>query len=685
MAAETITVAAEIDSRGATLGAARFGSALSTMRAGVVGMLGSLGSLQGILASVASVAAAKKVVEAADNYLLLKARLSLVTAEGASVEGLLGRLAERAEAARTPTASLTEIYTKNANALKDMGRSADEGIRLAETLAKVTTISGVSASSTSAAMHQLSQAIASGRFQGDEFRSVAENMPEVMRILQRETGKTAAELRKLASEGKLTGEVLVNSLLNASQEVDKKFATMPQTAGQAFSLLQDQAARTFGSVAESSKLSEAWADAFNNIRDAMASDSFKGAAKNVTDLLADVGRGFSALVPAMNESAAQYKSWLQAISETSAYQTVSSAISNLTSTIWSHVQGVVTGAAQISASLGRLASESDVGRRAAQLRMIAADEQDERERIAGLKELTSAAAPAQQKKLPIKFGAGEEDKLALRRAENIKKRLTENLELERLNQQLILARAEGEETVVHAVENQLAIRTKITAESRKIAPELAREYEAQILIGQELRRQEEQRQKIAMLGEEMGRVITSSFVSMAKQGEKFSDTLKKIAAQLIEIAAQKTILDPLVGQLGKSLATATGGTDIGGFLAGGLKLFGFADGAVFNSPVAMSSAGGFRGVMAEAGPEAVMPLQRGPGGKLGVAVTGGSQNAGNVVNVSFNVAGDATEATLAKMREMAERVFAQGAPKVIRQSVSAVRDRNISDPSYLRR
>ncbi|MDN5619231.1 MAG: tape measure protein [Psychrobacter sp.] len=65
----------------------------------------------------------------------------------------------------------------------------------------------------------------------------------------------------------------------------------------------------------------------------------------------------------------------------------------------------------------------------------------------------------------------------------------------------------------------------------------------------------------------------------------------------------------------------------------------YANGDVFNKPTAFRHAGGL-GVMGEAGPEAVMPLTRGPNGKLGVQVFGNqqsSQSAGVVNQVQIDV------------------------------------------------
>jgi len=59
----------------------------------------------------------------------------------------------------------------------------------------------------------------------------------------------------------------------------------------------------------------------------------------------------------------------------------------------------------------------------------------------------------------------------------------------------------------------------------------------------------------------------------------------------------------------------------------------FASGGVVSGPVAFPMRGG-AGLMGEAGPEAIMPLSRGPDGKLGVRAAGGGAPVNVVMNVS---------------------------------------------------
>ncbi len=84
----------------------------------------------------------------------------------------------------------------------------------------------------------------------------------------------------------------------------------------------------------------------------------------------------------------------------------------------------------------------------------------------------------------------------------------------------------------------------------------------------------------------------------------------------------------LAGGLFSSLFSGIGG--LFGFAQGGVVPF--ASGGVVSAPTFFPM-GGNTGLMGEAGPEAILPLQRGADGRLGVAA-GGS---GGSVNVVFNI------------------------------------------------
>lgn len=114
--------------------------------------------------------------------------------------------------------------------------------------------------------------------------------------------------------------------------------------------------------------------------------------------------------------------------------------------------------------------------------------------------------------------------------------------------------------------------------------------------------------------------LTRAFEDAALKGRSLADVLRSLALSL-SAHALETALSPITHAFNTSLTSLLGG-----------KLP-FAQGGVIASPIAFPLSGGRTGIAGEAGPEAIMPLSRGPDGRLGVRAEGGGQ----ALNVTFNV------------------------------------------------
>ena len=79
-------------------------------------------------------------------------------------------------------------------------------------------LAGASTMEASNAFRQLAQALGSGRLQGDEFRSISEQIPTLLAPVADELNTTVGELKKFASEGKLTSDVVLRALRKIETE-----------------------------------------------------------------------------------------------------------------------------------------------------------------------------------------------------------------------------------------------------------------------------------------------------------------------------------------------------------------------------------------------------------------------------------------------------------------------------------
>lgn len=177
-------------------------------------------------------------VTVADNINLLQSRINLYTKSQQETNQVFGQLQEISNRAGVSLQETAQTFTQFAAAGKDMGVSNQQVLQLVQNLQTMARVSGASGEGASAAIYQLSQAFASGRLQGDEFRSVAEQMPVILDILSKKLGVTRGELRQMATDGKLNSDVLL-MLSGDFSELDDQATKLPRTVAQASDALMN--------------------------------------------------------------------------------------------------------------------------------------------------------------------------------------------------------------------------------------------------------------------------------------------------------------------------------------------------------------------------------------------------------------------------------------------------------------
>jgi lambda family phage tail tape measure protein len=195
-------------------------------------------SLGGLGAAVAGGFAIGNIVAFGDSIIGLQNKLRSLTGDQALVGSMFNDITRIAGAARAPLQETGDLYFRIARAAKDLGISQQQTSDITESLAKSMSMTGATAQETSGALLQLGQALQSGRFQGDELRSVLENMPIVSKAMADELGVTIGELRKLGSEGKITSDVFVRAMEKNKKAIDDAFARSVPTAMQALNNLK---------------------------------------------------------------------------------------------------------------------------------------------------------------------------------------------------------------------------------------------------------------------------------------------------------------------------------------------------------------------------------------------------------------------------------------------------------------
>jgi len=148
-------------------------------------------------------------INAADSMSLMKSRLALVNESSKSTAEIMGELFEVAERSRGSIESISTLYTRLSVSAKSLGASQQEVVDFTELVSDTFLLSGASAGEAASGVTQLSQAMAKGKLDGDEFKSIMENNVYFGELLAKSMGATRGELLELSKAGKITGAELL--------------------------------------------------------------------------------------------------------------------------------------------------------------------------------------------------------------------------------------------------------------------------------------------------------------------------------------------------------------------------------------------------------------------------------------------------------------------------------------------
>lgn len=210
-----------------TLGALRAGTALDSLRGFALAAGVAVGGLM-------PAAIAAGMIRTADGAHRLSNQLRTVTTDAADLKDTQQALFEVAQRSRSSFDGTVTIYARTARAVEHLNMKQKDLLRMTETVQKAFAVGGATAAEAQGGAIQLSQGIASNRFSGDEFRSVAENAPVLLQGMAKQLGVTIGKLREMAHAGQLTADVVTRAIIGASDEIDAAFAKTTSTIEQAW-------------------------------------------------------------------------------------------------------------------------------------------------------------------------------------------------------------------------------------------------------------------------------------------------------------------------------------------------------------------------------------------------------------------------------------------------------------------
>ena len=203
-----------------------------------------------VAAAYVGIQTMKAGINLSDTMTQNTARLNLMNDGNQSTEELQKMIYKSTQSSRGDYLGTTDSIAKMGLMAGDAFNSNTELIGFMELINKQFKIAGTSAAGIDAAMLQLTQVMGAGALRGEELNSVLEQAPIIVKNIAKYMGVPVGKIKDLASEGKITADVVKNAMFTASQDINKQFESIPMTFTDIVTQIKNTAIQGFQPIAK---------------------------------------------------------------------------------------------------------------------------------------------------------------------------------------------------------------------------------------------------------------------------------------------------------------------------------------------------------------------------------------------------------------------------------------------------
>jgi tape measure domain-containing protein len=209
----------------------------------------------------------REIVDYTARWTDLNSRLINATGSQQAAKEALDAISVSARKTYSDLETTADVFIRNSVAMTELGYTTNEQLKVSEALNNAMAISGARGDQAASALDAFAKAMASGKLQGEDLNRIMDNAQELSKTLADALGVTSGELRRMATEGKLTSDVVIPALLSKFDELEKKATDMPPTIADAFIVLQNSLFTLIGSMDEALGISQKLAGALTYLAD----------------------------------------------------------------------------------------------------------------------------------------------------------------------------------------------------------------------------------------------------------------------------------------------------------------------------------------------------------------------------------------------------------------------------------
>lgn len=323
--------------------------------------------VKSLVGAYVGISTVKNALDLSDELTQTTARLDMMVSQYNALNGTMQTTDELSQmiflSAQNSRASYMDTaasVAKLGNNARDAFASTGEIVQFAELVNKQFTIAGASATESSNAFLQLTQALGSGVLRGDELNSIFEQAPNLIQTVADYMDVPIGKIREMASDGQITADIVKNAMFAAADDIDAKFNSMPLTWGQLWTQYSNLALKTFQPVLQ--RLNEMANDQHMQTALTGIMNALSGAATialNVIDVMVTGGAfivdNWSMIAPVIGGVAAELAIYNGALLLHNAYEAASNGL-KMIAAIRSVAHGTAT-AAETAATTGASAAQ----------------------------------------------------------------------------------------------------------------------------------------------------------------------------------------------------------------------------------------------------------------------------------------------------------------------------------------
>ena len=203
------------------------------------------GTIGKLVAAFGGLALIRRALDLSDELSMTQARLNNVNDGLQTTAELQQMIYQAAQRSRGEYIGMMQTVAGLKAQTGDTFSSVREAVAFTELLNKQFKIAGADGTAISSTMYNLTQALSTGVLRGQDLNIVMSNAPQIAQRIARYMGVSVGELKELASQGKVTADIVKQAILGAADDINQQFEKMPMTFGDAMNKAQNIAVKAF--------------------------------------------------------------------------------------------------------------------------------------------------------------------------------------------------------------------------------------------------------------------------------------------------------------------------------------------------------------------------------------------------------------------------------------------------------